>query len=360
MTPGRRRVLDWLNAHRHYRLFTFVVAVARAEPSSLADARTELAARIRQAQLCQPALAPDLREDGRHRPCGLEGRRSAVPERYRRTLAGRTLSLSTSVAHRLDRGRRLRAGIQLAVLGAARTIAAERLARIGAFGYAPDLETLAACPAMDRLDGKIAVIHLDGNRFGAIQDTLGDTDRQRAFDSCIQEGRAAFLATLLDAFIDGHYRGLALPHTRYPTQNAETPGLRLETLLWGGDELTLVVPAWLGFAVLQVFYDCTAGWTFEDGHPTRKAWPLTHAGGLVFCHAHTPIARMRRLAQDLAEGVKERMPAEQPTNAFDYLVLESIDYPVERTLAQVWERRYGPVVAHRRSLRGAPDWFVAG
>jgi hypothetical protein len=95
--------------------------------------------------------------------------------------------------------------------------------------------------------------------------------------------------------------------------------VRLETLLWGGDEMLLVVPASKGLKLLRFFYEFTKGWAFKDN-------TLSHAGGLVFCRAKTPIRRIRKFAQELADAVKGET---REKNRFDYMVLESIDYPSE-------------------------------
>ena len=119
-----------------------------------------------------------------------------------------------------------------------------------------------------------AVAHLDGNGFGDIQRRRVETPAdQIAFDDRLPEVRATFLAIPLKALIDGHFRGAPRLATRCPPDD-RGESLRLETLLWGGDEMTLVVPAWLGFDVLQLFYHRAAAWQFQDE-------PLTHAGGIV-------------------------------------------------------------------------------
>jgi len=81
------------------------------------------------------------------------------------------------------------------------------------------------------------------------------------------------------------------------------------------------VPAWKGLELLNYFYQVSRDWEFEGEK-------LTHAGGLVFCRAKTPIRRIRRFAQELADGVKDSKNGRKE-NLFDYMVLESIDYPSE-------------------------------
>lgn len=105
---------------------------------------------------------------------------------------------------------------------------------------------------------------------------------------------------------------------------------RLETLLWGGDEVIWVVPAWHGWKTLTLFYQQSKHWEFV-GHK------LTHAAGIIFCHHNAPIHRIITLAKDLAELAKEKSRKE---NQFAYLVLESFDH-VGRNLRTFLKERYG-------------------
>lgn len=119
--------------------------------------------------------------------------------------------------------------------------------------------------------------------------------------------------------------------------------------MWGGDEILLVVPAWQGFRTLNAFYHAAAEWKF---HGER----LTHAGGLVFCHHKAPIYRVRDLAKRLADRVKDQHPTYRSQNLFDYLVLESIDYPTE-SLDHFFKQRYGEtLVGTRRPLAPLSEW----
>ena len=354
----RAKVINWLRKHPYYSLFTF--AVVLSSEKDLSKAKPELAAKIRFEQLRQLTTAPDIVHGTGHQPCALSNTRACQPGQYQPTIGGEGQQVCPSVWRRLRIGRRLKTDQYLEILDAAQSIDQDRRARIGRFGYAPNLEQLARSPSFGILNNKIAVIYLDGNGFGAIQRKyVTDPTTQQDFDETIRRQRAGFLATLLEALIDGEFQGTPLLDTRCASDDPATAALRLETLLWGGDEMTLVVPAWLGFTVMQLFYACAAKWDYKG---------LTYAGGLVFCHAHTPIARMRHLAQDLAEGVKDWMkPRGESINGFDYMVLESIDYPVETDLAQVWARRYGPVSRARTPLQPKvdatdpqADWFGTG
>lgn len=348
------RVVDWLRDDPRFGLFTFVVA--RCAAAELQTAKAVLAAKVRREQLRQLTGVPDrVAGDAARQPCALTGKRSCVPgQDPPRQLGDQRCSLSTSVAQRWKQGEQLKTGLYLQTLAAATTITPQRLERIAGVGYAPDFERLADSPSFRCLNHKMAVIYLDGNGFGAIQRRHVKTPAdQIAFDDRIQGYRAEFLATLLEALIDRRVAQVPLLETHCTPEQNPGLALRLETLLWGGDEMTLVVPAWLGFDVLQLFYHFAANWRFKE--------PLTHAGGIVFCHAHTPIARMRQLAQTLADDVKAWMQASHSQgNFFDYMVLESIDYPVEASLEPFWAHRYGGVAARRTPLRAPADWFGAG
>jgi len=90
----------------------------------------------------------------------------------------------------------------------------------------------------------------------------------------------------------------------------------METLLWGGDELVWVVPAWVGWWTLEFFYQNSAGWPFNQEL-------LTHAAGIVFCHHNAPIHRIKELAHNLAELAKDKSRKE---SFFAYQRLESFDH----------------------------------
>lgn len=101
--------------------------------------------------------------------------------------------------------------------------------------------------------------------------------------------------------------------------------------------------------LVQHFYQVSRGWQFKLNGKS-KSHPLTHSGGIVFCRAKTPIRIVRRLAQKLAERGKALKDGRKESQ-FDYLVLESIDYPAEQSLDAFFRTRYGDIAALRRPLR---------
>lgn len=163
------------------------------------------------------------------------------------------------------------------------------------------------------LNHKMAVIYIDGNGFGKIQnDKCKDRTSHKEFDKYLSEKYKNLMGQFLK-YIDKD------PHKTWFTPNG---AYRLETLLWGGDERMWVVPAWKGWELLQFFFDHTRDWIFED----RR---LTHAAGIVFCHHKAPIHRITALARGLADQVKT---VTRSRNAFAYQILESFDH-VGRDLA---------------------------
>lgn len=180
--------------------------------------------------------------------------------------------------------------------------------------FTNDLETLACADdsgclksELGNLDGKMAVVYLDGNGFGKIQqDRCGTREELMAFNKVITDGQKEFLVRLLEKIQD---------NPRWVNKRNGESLIRLETLLWGGDELMWVVPAWQGWWLLGYFFK-HARWNF-DGEE------LTHAAGLVFCHHKAPIHRIKNLAVELAHLAKQKG---KHTGYVAYQVLESFDH----------------------------------
>jgi hypothetical protein len=179
---------------------------------------------------------------------------------------------------------------------------------------AKDLGLLAQDQKKGILNGKIAIIHLDGNSFGKIRHEHCTTPETRTrFDRTIQDHiRIPFLQALLE-------RARQDPDFLITNEKGQTT-LRLEVLLWGGDELTLIVPAWKGLETLTLFYEQARGKTFGNHL-------LTHRGALIFCHHNAPILLMRTLADSLLARTKLEIQdnPDGEKDAAHYLVLESFD-----------------------------------
>lgn len=234
----------------------------------------------------------------------------------------------------------------------------------GTLGFADDFEALVANPP-DRLPvslrNKMAVIYADGNRFGHIRQTMTEAAK----------GDAAAAFTRFSDQLGGLRRGLladlcAWYRAGYNMSDAahpSAPGIfaardakaredrymyRLETLLWGGDELTFVMPSWLALEAVDALLEATRGWTIEgDG----KAHPLTHAWGVAIAHHKTPIRQAKRIAKALAETCKTMNADGGPHDAVSIAAFESLS-PSE---ADLGEARAGPYGASDAAQRKALD-----
>lgn len=182
------------------------------------------------------------------------------------------------------------------------------------------LDSLTSDESKGNLHHKMALIYLDGNGFGDIRERLcKNCDDEHKFDTTVKEYRQTMLAGLLDGLRDdpGWING-----SEY----------RIETLLWGGDELMWVVPAWKGWEALEFFYLHSGDWEFKNTNGEKST--LKHAGGLIFCHHNAPIYRIKALAQKLSNEAK----ADKSRNLFGYQVLESFDH-IGKDLKEFRENR---------------------
>ena len=311
------RVTGWLNKHSGYRHLTFAVDIT--EESDFRIAAETLVAANRRRQLRQLSLALPGGGDG-DEVCEFDQLRPADGK----GVLKRRNHVSESVRDRFEFGRKSR-----------QEFYEDELATDPGMDFSEDLETLAKGSGYCNLDGKIALIYFDGNHFGSIQRACQGPDALKRWDDDIQEKRRKYLSALIEM--------VRSDEAFHNTSKGGKVQSRLQVLMWGGDELMLVVPAWRGLDVVQHFYACSRDWEF-DGQA------LTHAGGVVFCSHKAPLMRIRPLAKDLAEVVKGKGGG----NRFEYLVLESIDYPAE-PLELFWQRRFGEDLSRVREPLGAQD-----
>jgi hypothetical protein len=173
------------------------------------------------------------------------------------------------------------------------------------------MDELSACEARGNLHHKIALFYADGNGFGSIlRQCLANTKPEKAesmvreFDHFLQERRRRFLSKLLERTSE----------KRWLTSEGMR---RIEVLLWGGDEMMLVLPAWCGWETAALFSECMKDAVFQ------RSRPLKHAMGLVFAHHKAPIHALRELVTALAEEAKVHS---RERDLLSYLVLESFDH----------------------------------
>jgi len=178
-----------------------------------------------------------------------------------------------------------------------------------------DLEDLAASQSAGGLKDKIAIFYADGNKFRKglqeMFEKLKDKGQRRAmissFDQQVQGDRRNFLKALLAKAAQPHWQ----------TAGGE---IRMEILLWGGDELMIVVPAWCGWETVETFAETVLGKMF---HHSKQSMELRYAMGLIFAHRKAPIHALTSLVKELAEEGKTK---DRKQDLLSYLVLESFDH----------------------------------
>jgi hypothetical protein len=215
---------------------------------------------------------------------------------------GERVWLSAATKVRYDEGR-----------DAKRHLLHERAGLPDELEYTQDLDQLSGFPAYGNLNHKIAILYADGNSFAKLLKTAlskSDADRQKTvigkFDSYIQCMQREFVKTLLTA----------AAATRWQTPAGAR---RIEILLWGGDEMMLVVPAWCGWETAEIFCRTMKNQRFRDG---QVDVPMKHALGLVFAHHNAPIHSLTNLARALVDEAK----GDREQTRLSYLVLESFDH----------------------------------
>jgi hypothetical protein len=204
--------------------------------------------------------------------------------------------------------------------------------------FSEDFNDLAANPPSSvprNLADKMAVIYLDGNKFGERARKASRTRKDLTdWDGKIQRLRADLLKTLLEEIAD---KGEWLNDSQLRGDEPKGKRLRFETLIWGGDDILLVAPAWKGWWLLGRFFELTKEWNDDTGNP------LTHSAGLVFCHAKAHVRRVKDLAYQLCDIAKKAGDPHDrgKGDRFAYQVLESFDY-VGRDLEEFLEERRPP------------------
>ncbi len=173
--------------------------------------------------------------------------------------------------------------------------------------FTQDLSTLSCSTKQTNLNGKIAFIYIDGNEFGKKQRSSKTAKDQRDFDQITRKFRNNTLKEIL-FMIKGKEDWIFI--------DDNNKKLQLETLLWGGDEIIWVVPAWQGWWMLDQFYQLSQGLTFNNK-------PLFHGSALIFCKHNAPIHRIDQLARKLADDFAKR---DKTSNHIAYQVLESFDH----------------------------------
>ena len=355
MAAARKKVAAVLSMPL-YAQATVLVADTETDRISSRDfvtAREGLLAWVRRRQMQTLGFATDFRADSVsnrqaaefirfNRPpkelvCQIDKLRPAWAEV---PFQGETRSESVSVIERRERGRDLRQDFYSRELKSSDgehyaddnrfTDDFEELARTDNFADAKvarhHLGSLTS-----RLDRKLAVFYADGDKFGSTNAACAGADVLRSWDQTVQDARQKFLKALLN-HLDAH------PLGRARRDDELTQRRRIETLMWGGDEFLLVLPAWLALEAVRLFFDqCQIEWPAGQ----RR----THSAALVFAHHNAPIRPLKQLAKALADqGKQDKERCNAPADSLNWLVLESFDH-AGGDLGTYWARRSLPDLA---------------
>lgn len=278
---------------------TFVVDLAEDVAERERAQRNEVLARNRWRQMQAGSVVyPDV--------TGVRPETPVCPEDLVRPATARGGKMSESVASRRDRGDR----------NSKREFYQQEIHRVRPEAEIPEFtetfdELCGESGSWGNLRDKMAVIYIDGNKVGDFVNACERHTELRDFNNGLRDGQAHMLANLVD-------------NIRSETDWQNYSKVRLETLLWGGDEILWAVPAWKGWELLRSFFTHWASRQHECWKPLEV--PLTWSAGLVFCHQKAPIQTTTKLARRLASKVKE---GAKYKNRFLYQVLESFDHVKE-------------------------------
>ncbi|MEM9625343.1 MAG: hypothetical protein AAGA21_03860 [Pseudomonadota bacterium] len=306
----------WLADHHRYQHFRFAVVTDDGGDGQL-DHHERLTVKARFADYDAVSLSmPNKVEQKGTKPCSIDGIRPALV-----TLHEGGEKVSESVFDRHVYGRDERQAYY-------REIAPDLEGQ--PLKFADSLRDIVTSPPEASvppiLEKKLAVIWMDGNGFGALRtqlkNGLGVDDGLRFYSEQIKSRRQRLVSRLVRWALD-HQPDEGFMRT-------SDGRIRFETLLWGGDEMLWVLPAWAAWDFMSEVQDEIADWTIATEPDGSAEPPLTHSAGMVFCNYKTPIYRMRDLAETLAQranSVNETADLQDKRNAIQIHAVESVDIP---------------------------------
>lgn len=205
------------------------------------------------------------------------------------------------------------------------------------FVFANDFGALVADPEHARplppnTRNKLAVIFFDGNGFS---DKRNHRSRIAGHDPAFKEYRKFCLALERNG---GLILAALLPWlAERPAFNGVKDGqryLRFETLLFGGDDICFVAPAWGAFALMGKLQETLAKLTAPRESGVES---LTFKTGMVLASHKAPIRTLRNLASDLAYAAKATSGTR---DIVQVVALEGVD-PVEAKIEQSRAELFG-------------------
>jgi hypothetical protein len=291
---------------------TIMVKACEFDAASFAQQRAELKAAMRWSQMRAPSIVYPRLHDSL--VCDIDKVR---PARHWPDLPSKQ-NQSDFTYDRRKHGREQKRALLKRILGA----------EYPEFDVVSEFAEMAADPdrRFGNLGQKLAVLRFDGNDFGKVGDRCITPELSLKFSQTTQEQQEEFFRKLISG-------NAAWWTNDYP------PKLRLEIVVYGGDEGTFITPAWLGWKALKAFYEHV-----QASPPLElpgQSQPLTYSAGLVFCHEKAPIHAIKKLASGLCDQAKDRAKEEHEAkgNFAVYQALESFD-AIGEDLDDFLRRRY--------------------
>ena len=295
---------------------TIMTSALEYDEQAFSRQRAELKAMNRWKQMRSASVVyPELLGN---EVCGIDRIR---PGRRREDLEEKEVQ-SDFTAERRAHGKKEKAALLQQILGKE---------TVGTLGIVKDLTELSdGGGKYGNLDLKVAVLRFDGNSFGNIVKSCSGPKELGEFSVRTRDQQEEFFRRLV-----------ATPGFRnhgWKRGSAGWDKLRLEILVYGGDEVTFVVPAWLGWEALHCFYETAREW------PEFGGWPVSYSGGVVFANHKVPIHAVRDLGSALADEAKDRRTRAglEKGNLAAYQVLESFD-SVGTDVSEFLDSRFGKV-----------------
>lgn len=223
----------------------------------------------------------------------------------------------------------------------------EEKAALDAISFADSFEELVEGSASIKglptvIGNKFMAVYMDGNGFSKLRKRFlqsGDgtpESRAKAFSERIGAHRRHLLRGILEHFKDKENAPrlqLAAPKKQVlggeyqengRAMKRPTPVLRFETLMWGGDESFMVMPAWAfhGFMVrLSELLDPSL--PINQIKIGSDIEPLTYGVGVVLASYKTPIRAIHNLSMDLCSNAK----SDRDRSMVDFLSIGGVDVP---------------------------------
>ncbi len=317
------KVRKYLQSYPYCLFATFAVATDKMNTvESILEVNNRLMAKCAWQQYRTPTF-PFPKYANTNTACSMEGARPAVLREVHGIKD--EIIVSDSVNVRRKKGTKLRQQLYRRCFDEA----------LPEMTFTDDLEALAQ-------NGDIAVIHFDGNRFGNIRNYCRDVDDLEKFDSKVQGIQKNALKQII-AFANDE------KNKRFRTKDGL---ICLETLLWGGDEVELVVPATVAWATLKRFFDATTD-PFETA---GKKIALTWSAGVVFCRHNLPILQIRRYAEQLCSLAKP--PSDKHVDKFSIETDNRIAY-LNMSSFDLIERNVESFIPHYHQPAKAEDFILA-